>query len=151
MTLEERTTRLEDMQAIRNMAAELMYHADLSDADGMVEHMHPDIHYDARKFGACRGREATRAWIQELWKQIVWRQHHLSNQVIKFEDTKAYSKSYYQAMLIISGRAVVASGAYEDELEKIDGRWLITSRCTTVSYLSPLDEGWAKTRLMEMG
>lgn len=151
MKLAERIERLEDIEAIRAIAAEMMYCADRGDAEGMLKHMREDIYMDAGEYGVCRGQEEARAWLQQVWTQVVWRQHHLSNAVIRVEGNRAFTQHHYQALLIISDRSVLASGIYEDEWQKEKGRWLITARRTKVACLSPLEEGWAKTRLLRLG
>ncbi len=151
MTLSERVTRLEDLEAIRHLVHELNWLSDQNEFERMLEHHADDVVYDVGSFGIHRGKDAIRSFIEQIAASFVLRLHHVSNQIIELDGQRARSRCYWQAQLEWQGRALVSSGTYLDDLVKGKGRWLLAARKVTIIYMCPLDEGWAKTRIMTLG
>lgn len=149
--LADRVATLEDRDAIRELIHELNWRSDENDLNGLMALFTDDVLFDVGSFGSFRGKAATRAFYEQTVATFEMRIHHATNQIIELGGDKARSRCYWQANLILQGRALVSSGHYFDELVKQNRRWLVAARKATITYLCPLDEGWAKTRLISLG
>lgn len=150
MTLQDRLSRIEDLQAIRDVIAEVNWVADHNQIDRVLDHLVEDVVLDVGEFGLYRGKAAVGDFYNRMMATFALRIHNISNQIIELDGTRAHSKCYWQAALEWQGRALIGAGTYHDELIKHEGRWLLATRTARVIYLSPLDEGWAKTRLVKL-
>ncbi len=93
--------------------------------------------------GTVTGREAIREEAEVLWRVFSGleegeapasapkRRHFIANQVLDIDGDIAIGRAYwYEFDIGMSGRQpfVLAYGHYEDELRKVDGRWLFSRR-----------------------
>lgn len=93
--------------------------------------------------GTAVGRDAIREEAEVLWQLFSGleageaattapvRRHHIANQVLDIDGDTATGRAYwYEFDLEPTARQpyVIAYGHYEDELRKVDGKWLFTRR-----------------------
>jgi hypothetical protein len=93
--------------------------------------------------GTANGRDAIRQEAEVLWQlfsglpegetatSAPTRRHYIANQVLDIDGDTATGRAYwYEFDLGMSGRQpfVLAYGHYEDELRKVDGKWLFSKR-----------------------
>jgi ketosteroid isomerase-like protein len=150
-SLARRVAELEDREAIRSLVNDMNWMADEGRFDDLLDCFTDDLVYDVGAFGTYHGKPALRAFYEQTVQPFTLRIHYAINQVIELAGEKAKSRCYWKAELELQGRALNSSGHYLDELVKQRGRWKVAKRTATITYMCPLDEGWAKTRMMTLG
>lgn len=138
-------------------ARQLLYRycfaVDMGTVDDVMALFAPECDLIVDPGGDFSGRQATTAWYAALIKGRMEVLRHLAtNQVLELSGNRATSKSYWDAVGDKRGVAMVAAGFYEDDLEKINGRWMYRKKVIRIDYMVPLHEGWGgerriKTRL----
>ena len=152
--LEARLTVLEDVEAIKQLKARYCYLCDgLSDEAhrGELLSLFTD---DARlDFGLTpdsvyEGPEA----LEEFFRSVVpgavsFCMHMVHNPIIEVSGDRATGTWYYEAPVTdaTSGGAQWMAGTYHEEYRREEGRWKIASLDTSWNYISPYEDGWAKS------
>ena len=146
-----RLVELEDREAIRLLVNDLNWMSDEGRLDDLLDCFTDDLVYDVGAFGTFRTKPELREFYKQTTEAFPMRIHYAMNQVIELRGDKAKSRCYWKAELDLVGRgAVSSSGHYLDELVKQRGRWKVAKRVATITYMCPVDEGWAKTRMMTL-
>ena len=127
----------DDRAAIEDLQARYLFALDFHDPDLYVSTFTPDGILDYGS-GDVKGREAIKEVIARMPKPAAVAglragaaRHNISNDVIRVEGDKAFSRSYWfhysndnaQRKGVFDG-----FGHYEDELVKSNGKWLFTKR-----------------------
>ena len=127
----------EDRAAIEDLCARYLFALDFHDPDLYVSTFTPDGVLDYGS-GDVKGRDAIKAVIARMPNPAATAglrpaaaRHNISNIVIKVDGNKAAGRSYWfhysndnpQRKGVFDG-----FGHYEDELVKINGKWLFTKR-----------------------
>ncbi len=87
----------------------------------------------ASPFGGPKGGEELHAWISSVMSNLAGTRHFTLNEVIDGDADRATMRSYYFVVGTDDAPpAIGATGAYEDELVKVDGRWRFARRVHTV-------------------
>jgi ketosteroid isomerase-like protein len=149
--LARRVMELEDRDAIRTLVQDMNWLADEDRLDDLLACFTDDLVYDVGAFGTYHGKQALRGFYEQTVRPFKLRIHTATNQVVELRGERAKSRCYWKAELELQGRALNSSGHYLDELVKRSGQWKIARRTATITYMCPLDEGWAKTRMMTLG
>ena len=149
-TIARRLAELEDRESIRSLVARMNWLADAGRLDDLLDCFSDDLEYDVGAFGNYRGKEQLRGFYEQTVAPFGMRIHHTTNQVIEVRGTRATSQCYWRAELVWKNRALTSSGHYLDELVKKSGAWKVRVRKATITYMCPLDEGWAQTRMMSL-
>ena len=147
----QRLAELEDREAIRSLVDRMNWLADENRLDDLLDCFVDDLLYDVGDFGTYRGKAALRGFYEQTVAPFAMRIHHATNQMIELNGARAKSRCYWRAELVLAGKAIVSSGHYLDELVKVRGEWKVWTRKATITYMCPLEEGWAKTRMMRLG
>ncbi len=126
----------DDRAQIEDLQARYLFALDFFDLDTYVSTFTEDGVLDIIDY-KVKGRDAIRKAIQEA-KAVFDHsdkpgtgRHNITNIVIKVDGDKAWSRSYWFHYSNINpeGKAVFDGyGHYEDELVKIDGKWLFSKR-----------------------
>lgn len=127
----------DDRAEIENLQARYLFALDFHDPDLYVSTFTEDGILDYGS-GDVKGREAIKKVIAGMpspkpvaGKRQGAARHNISNDVIKVEGNKAYSRSYWfhysndnpERRGVFDG-----FGHYEDELARVNGKWLFTKR-----------------------
>ena len=147
----QRLIELEDRDAIRSLVARMNWFADDGRFDDLLGCFMDDLLYDVGEFGTYRGKTALRGFYEQTVGPFSMRIHHTTNQVIELNGNRAKSRCYWRAELVLGDQTIVSSGHYLDDLVKHHGEWKVWVRKATITYMCPLEEGWAKTRMMKLG
>jgi hypothetical protein len=131
----------DDRAAIEDLQARYMFALDFHDADAYVATFTEDGVLD---YGpVIKGREAIRKVIVDMGKRFsdqapdasgLWPwvgRHNISNIVIKVDGDKAEGRAYwfhYNNNTPKRTGQLDAFGTYEDEMVKVDGKWLFSKR-----------------------
>ena len=143
--LEEKIQRLEDLEAIRDLArryAHLVWQgksleaADLFSIDGTVD-LGPD------DGGVIRGREKLRAiYSEKVGTDEMMLHPFVHNHIIDLNGDEATGIAYIDLRCIKEGDSLMGSGYYQDQYIREEGRWKFKVRKLTMCYLVPPGQGW---------
>ncbi len=130
---EERLTRLEDIEAIRNLIASYGPLADAGHAEGVAALWEDDGEYDVGGYGAAQGRAAIAALIDsETHRQLMAEgcAHVLAPHRIEIDGNKAFAEGY-SIVLHCGGDGLEvwrASANHWWFVRQTDGGWRTTRR-----------------------
>jgi ketosteroid isomerase-like protein len=148
MTLEERIQHLEDIEAIKKLKARYCALCDENyDADGLAILFTPDAVWDGGQLGVCRGREEIRLFFQKSPRAISFAIHQVTNPIIDVDGDSATGSWYlFQPCTFArSERAMWMAATYRDRYVRSNDEWLFAHVEISVRFMTPFDEGWAKT------
>jgi hypothetical protein len=131
--LERRLARLEDREAIRELAVRYCYGVDGAQGQALEELFTEDSLLDFGRFGVFRGRDVIVPFLSSLAGRLRSFAHVMHNHVIdELTPTAATARCYFQVTgLSRQGKQVQVAGYYTDALVKTEGRWRFTSRQAT--------------------
>jgi hypothetical protein len=133
----------EDRSMIEDLQARYMFALDFRDADAYASTFTMDgvLDYGA---GEIRGREAIRNFVLESRKTAEAQRakdtsglrpaagrHNISNIILKIDGHKAIGRAYWFHMGNTNPKRASeldSFGHYEDEMLKVDGKWLFSKR-----------------------
>ena len=160
LSLEERITRLEDIEAIKHLKYEYGHWCDIGYLGEGVGALFTDdgVWVNQQGWGEYQGPEAIAGFITAQQPVMKWAHHALFNPVVTISDDGASATATWNLIVVATmarsddpgeSDAVFISGGYEDELVKVDGAWKFKVMNSIVHYVSNLDEGWVKQPLRQ--
>jgi hypothetical protein len=133
---------LADRETIRDLACLYAHYVWQRQADAAVELFTEGGEMDTGDGSILRGRaELLEAYRRMLGDGMF--QPFVHNHVITLSGDEASGTCYLDLRATIEGRSMIGSGWYEDQYLRVDGEWKFQSRRLQMSYLVPLDQGWA--------
>ncbi len=149
---EERVQLLEDIEDIRRLKIDYAGVCDTGyDGDKLAAMFTEDAIWDGGDtFGVHRGRAAIRDLFNEISSDITFALHYMIGHTIDVDSsgTKATGKWYLWEPMTYKGQAVLGAITYDDEYEKVDGRWYFSRMNVQIHFLTPYDKGWVKQRMV---
>lgn len=153
-SLEERVSRLEDIESIKNVKAMYARYCDDGyNVEGLLSLFVTDGIWESNTFGSYRGCEAIRGYFAGLHEDgISWAFHCIVSPVIYLHaDGLTADGSWYLLDLATfdaiddAGKkdSVVVTASYEDTFVKVDGVWKFRHVKAHFHQISNLDQGWA--------
>ena len=140
-SLLDRITRLEDLEAIRKLDAQYCRHLDDGNWDALMELFTDDGEFDG--LSHPRGKEEMRTFFAGLADgglTSFW--HYNTNLEIDLEGDRATVRSFLWQRCVTDGAPAIAAGRYNDQVVKIDGRWLYKVKQVRFHFFGPLEAGW---------
>ncbi|PHK95215.1 DUF4440 domain-containing protein [Pseudoroseomonas rhizosphaerae] len=141
-TLEERLRRVEDELEIGQLRARYCHLLDGREWEAFVDLFTADRHFSGLR--EVRGREALLRFFRDevpLLAEDFW--HFCTNGTVEIEGDTARGRISMEYLSTTRGVPHISAGHYDDELQRVDGRWRFRSRRITFYFLAPLREGWA--------
>lgn len=143
MSVEDRLTRLEAKDEIRELRANYCYHVDEIDGDAFASLFTEDAVLDFEGAGTYTGRAELREFVDEVvpetYSFIV---HMLHNPVLDVEDETATGRWYFEAPCTSHGEDMWIQGRYDDEYVLDDGTWRFAAVNARFNYVAGYHEGW---------
>jgi hypothetical protein len=133
---------LADREAIRDLACRYAHHVWQKQVAAAIELFTEDGEMDTGEPPVLRGRAA----LLEAYERMLGGdrfQPFVSNHVIALAGDEASGTCYLDLRASIGGRSMIGSGYYEDRYQRVGGQWKFRARRLHMSWLVPLDEGWA--------
>ncbi len=151
----ERIQRLEDIEAIKKLKARYCYLADEAYGNPskwkeLVDCFVEDAWLDFGDHGIYKGKEEVRRFFEEVTHSFLsYAAHMVSNPIVEVTGDRATGSWYFDCPATDrrSGTALWVQGRYEDGFVKVDGEWKWKSITARFDFISPFDEGWARTRM----
>ena len=120
---------MQDKDEIRELLARYCFHLDVDEFDAMAALFTPDGIWDTA-FATGRGRDGIAAQARAIATGPRPRRVHLTtNIVIELNgDSASVRSNWLLFQNTPAGPAIGSGGAYDDQLVKVDGRWLFRHR-----------------------
>jgi hypothetical protein len=138
----------------RNLICESIHRLNwLSDGNQLDELLNPftdDLYYEVEGMATFHDKPALREFMEQVVGSFSMRIHRTSNEIIELKGDVGEARSYWRADLDLKGCSIVSAGHYFDEFRLLNGLWRVSSRRATLTYITPLDEGWGKTRFFSL-
>jgi uncharacterized protein (TIGR02246 family) len=146
--LERRITRLEDIEAIKQLKAR---YCEICDDDHNPERI-ADIFtedgvWEGEGIGHAEGRAAIRELFLGFQRQISFSQHMVMNPVIEVEGQRARGVWYFFGTFTFRERnqARWLAARYHEDYRKVDGAWKIRHLRVGGPWINaPYHKGWAR-------
>lgn len=141
LSLAERITRLEDLEAIRHLDAQYCRHLDDGNWDALMDLFTDDGEFDG--LSHPRGKQEMRTFFAGLADgglTSFW--HFITNLEIDLDGDRAFVRSFLWQPCVTDGTPAIAAGRYNDEVVKVDGRWLYRVKQVRFHFFGPLEAGW---------
>jgi ketosteroid isomerase-like protein len=123
--LEKRITRLEDIEAIKQLKARYSHICDnMHNPDTITSVFAEDGVWESPEFGKAQGHAAIRELFQKFQKMFSASQHNMMNPVITVNGNRATGIWYIMGFWDqTDGRKIWMSLRYDDDYVKINGEW----------------------------
>jgi hypothetical protein len=133
---------LADREAIRDLACRYAHHVWQKEVPAAIGLFTEDGEMDTGEPPVLRGRAA----LLEAYERMLGDGHFqpfVSNHVVSLAGDEASGTCYLDLRATVDGRSMIGSGYYDDRYQRVGGDWKFRSRKLHVSWLVPLDQGWA--------
>jgi hypothetical protein len=119
----------EDRLQIADIVASYCYAIDQRRWDSFYDLFTADCRLDfGNVMGVFEGQEGLRRFTATMSGLDLFMRHYTTNLVVRGDAARARADSYVLAITGSGAAQHQATGRYEDELVKIDGRWRIRER-----------------------
>lgn len=148
--LERRLTRLEDIEAIKQLKARYCEICDDDhNPDRITSVFAADGIWESRDFGTAKGHAAIRELFGKFQKLIAFSQHNVMNPIIEVHGDRATAEWYFLGPFVFRDRQEARWLAlqYQDDYVKIDGRWKYQHLRVNLRVSARYEEGWAEQRI----
>jgi ketosteroid isomerase-like protein len=146
--LEDRLTRLEDIEAIRQLKARYCEICDDNhDPELIVSVFAEDAIWEARGIGHAEGHEAIRTLFRKFQQSISFSQHMTMNPRIEVNGERATGVWYFFGPFTMrkGNRAVWQAARYHEEYVKQAGDWKISHlKVAGPAVSADYQTGWAR-------
>ena len=124
--LEKRITRLEDIEAIKQLKARYCHICDdTHNPETIASVFAEDGIWESDDFGKAQGHRDKRALFSSFRELFTFSQHNISNPVIQVKDTHATGIWYIMGPWTIAenNKEIWMAARYDDDYVKINGEW----------------------------
>lgn len=144
--LEKRLTRMEDIEAIKQLKAE---YCDICDDDHNPDRITTifasDGIWEGGSFGQAQGHAAIRELFKKFQTLISFSQHQVLNPVITLDGDRATARWYFFGPFTFyhNNQAKWLAARYQDDYVKIDGAWKIKHLRARLRMSTDYEKSWA--------
>ena len=124
--LEQRITRMEDIEAIKQLKARYCEICDdLHNPDRIASVFVEDGIWESADFGQAKGHDAIRELFKGFRKHFSFSQHNIMNPRIRIDGDTATGTWYIMGPWnqTEDGRNIWMTARYDDDYVKVDGEW----------------------------
>ena len=145
--LERRLTRMEDLEAIKQLKARYCEICDDDHNPAKITTLFvEDGIWEAGGFGKAQGHEGIRQLFQGFQKMISFSQHMVMNPIIEIDGNSAKGTWYFLGPFTFrkNNEAKWQAVKYEDDYVKVNGEWKYKHLRADVRMAAAPNESWAK-------
>lgn len=125
MTIEDRLRRIEDTLEIQQLPVRYAMAVDNRDIDALVGLFVPNVRVGRDRYGRDALRDALVPMVRQFYRSI----HQIvGHRVELVDETHAVGNVYCRAEHEVGERWVVMAIRYDDEYQRVEGRWLFGHR-----------------------
>lgn len=149
--IERRLTRLEDIEAIKQLKARYCQICDDDhNPDRIASVFTEDGVWEGAGSGPARGHMEIRQLFEKFQKLIEFSQHNVMNSIIDVHGGAASGEWYFLGPFTFrkNHQARWLALQYKDDYAKIDGEWKIKHLRVNLRLSASYEEGWAKQRII---
>ena len=159
---------LQEIEEIKKLKAKYCYYVDgYFEDETMLDKLVNEIFaedstVDFSPFGTAKGRSAIKDWFKNVcYKNLSFCMHMVHNPIIEIiQENKALGTWYFEVPCTIQNPEILnqikrktstaswLTGKYEEEYEKINGKWYIKSLKVKWTYWTPYDRGWEEENII---
>ena len=155
LSLEERITRLEDIEAIKKLKYQYAaYCDDKYNPDGMVSIFTPDARWVVSGVGGdARGHAELRKVMASLASTVTWALHYMIAPSVELaaDGQSATGKFYLFCLFTLAHEddrskqdAMMSLGKYTDKFVKLNGRWYFKELNGVIDHGAEWTKGWVQ-------
>lgn len=159
-TAEQRITRLEDIEAIKQLKAEYARKLDNQfDAEGLASLFVENGLWTIKGVGGeARGQDGIKRHCSNLSQSISWAQHNIHSPIVSISADGCRANATFYLLCLLTMKtspeaskeeAVVLSGKYADKFVKVDGKWLFEEVSGIIQQSAPWTQGWVQSQLIK--
>jgi len=144
--LEDRITRIEDLEAIKRLKATYCAICDDGhDPDRIVQIFTEEGIWEIEGVGRAQGHAELRALFARFRNEVSFSQHQVMNPIIEIDGNRARGTWYFFAPFTFSenNQARWVAARYEDEYVKLNGDWKIQRLHGHVRMTTDYEKSWA--------
>ncbi|WP_439684447.1 SnoaL-like domain-containing protein [Cupriavidus oxalaticus] len=155
LSVEQRVTRLEDIEAIKFLKAKYAEHLDNGyDPDGVASLFMEDGLWEIKGVGGkAKGHAEIKQHCRNLSSGVTWALHNIVSPAIEVDAEGQRATATFYLVCFVSmtseqspqGEAMFIAGKYTDKLVKVRGKWLFEEITGIVQQASPWTEGWVRS------
>jgi ketosteroid isomerase-like protein len=149
MTLEERISRLEDIERIRSLRNKFHHFINEGLAHRFGEVYEEDAVVEFDDFMTQEGLANIIAAADQLSQVFV--KQFLHNHEIELNGDKATGYCYLDARYAANGESLIVAARYDDEYRRTPAGWRISRTRVNIFFSVPLSQGWADASASEVG
>lgn len=128
----------DDKLAIGEVLSAYCFHLDYGRWDEFRALFTEDARLDfGALMGVHEGPDGIRGFTQMMGNLGLFMRHYCTNMLIEGDGSRATARSYVLALTGNPGQQSIATGLYEDQLVKENGRWLLRVRVATIDVPPP--------------
>lgn len=145
--MERRLTRIEDIEAIKQLKAR---YCDVCDDDHNPSRITTlfaeDGIWESADFGKAQGHEAICQLFQSFQRLISFSQHMVMNPIIEIDGNTAHATWYFLGPFTFrkDNEAKWVAVKYIDDYVKVNGEWKYQHLRANIRVSAPYDKGWAQ-------
>ena len=148
--IERRLTRLEDIEAIKQLKARYCEICDDDhNPDRIASVFAEDGIWESADFGTAKGHAAIRELFKKFQKLIAFSQHNVMNPIIEVDGDRATAEWYFLGPFTFREQQEPRWLAlqYKDDYVKVSGRWKYQHLRVNLRVSASYDKGWAEKRI----
>ena len=146
MDLEERVTRIEDMESIKQLKARYCEICDDDHNPDLITAIFtPDAVWEGEGIGRAQGHDEIRTLFEGFQKAIKFSQHMVQNPIIEIDGPAALGRWYFFGTFKYykGDQARWQAARYHEKYRKIEGYWFISHLKIMPPVMSvKYEQGW---------
>jgi SnoaL-like domain len=149
--LEAKVQQLNDAEEIRRLR--FRYHECINETKlaEISDLFTDDGDLDFGYLGKARGRAELKKFFDALPKLLSFVKQFIHNHVVEVRGQQGTGLSYLEAKSVSKGESYLVAARYDDEYEKVNGKWKFKKMHLTPYFTVPHLEGWAQEDRLKMG
>jgi len=151
--IEARIRRLEDTQEIQNLQARYAYCVDSGQRDKVPDLFAETFVAEWIPLGSFNTKPALQDFLMGNAARNIMTRHHVQTPLIEVQGDRATGTWYmFGPATTVTESGPVAlwmQGTYENEFVRAGGQWKFSRLKFSFNFLTPFDEGWVKSSLIE--